>query len=754
MCAITYHTGHHITTRAEVEGLDGQGATLVTNFACQAAAAVTEGHYIHRPRLLELVDDLAVAPLILVVAPAGTGKTYLLSDWAKRTRTLTAWLALDETDRDPAQFWFGVIAALEAVAPGCAGQSQALLRRPDGTTMAVASLLLELEAISGPDVVLIIDDLQLVDDDETIAGSLAQFVQHLPTWLHVVLLSRRQSRLPLGRFRAHGQLGELGYAELRFSHEEAIELASRLLPSMPGDQMELVAHRADGWAACVQFAAIAARSEQAQRDRDLPGIKAEVQVLDYVLHEVLAGEDPDLVGALMEVSVVDRVGPSQAQALTGRADAVDLLLRAEERGLFVHRVGREGWFTLHSLVREALATELGRLSPARLAEQHLRAAQWFEAADELGSALEHYLVAGQTRAALRVLAASEAESYGTGRDTANRRAIAADTAVTTDLEALIDFAWCHLLVNRRQFLELVDQAKWWATTYEPDSPLRPRLNMLAATAAVVNCDWGKSEGLARQALAALGDAWWRDPLGRFGWNLVTREVALSESWDETLEDVRQADLALKRDSRGRVAFEATHALGLALAGQAVDALRVSGGVHYAVEGADMSIPRVEIRAAEALAHLELGDRARALDELESLTETPAEPMFYVRVLSSVVLVEAFLEHGSVEAARDRFEQVRTLVAAEPAGPGAWAWLGRAGTLLALARGEVEEARNWVRNVNDGFWAGACAARVYLAEGNRSAAQAALDDAAPRCVRHEVVQALLSARAAESATMKQ
>ena len=225
------------------------------------------------------------------------------------------------------------------------------------------------------------------------------------------------------------------------------------------------------------------------------------------------------------------------------------------------------------------------------------------------------------------------------------------------------------------------------------------------------------------------------------------KVALSESWDETLEDVRQADLALKRDSRGRVAFEATHALGLALAGQAVDALRVSGGVHYAVEGADMSIPRVEIRAAEALAHLELGDRARALDELESLTETPAEPMFYVRVLSSVVLVEAFLEHGSVEAARDRFEQVRTLVAAEPAGPGAWAWLGRAGTLLALAHGEVEEARNWVRNVNDGFWAGACAARVYLAEGNRSAAQAALDDAAPRCVRHEVVQALLSARAA-------
>ena len=337
----------------------GKEQRLLPVLPAKLRPRINEGHYIHRARLLELVDDLAAAPLILVVAPAGTGKTSLLSDWAKRTRTLTAWLALDETDSDPAQFWFGVIAALEAVAPGCAGQSQGLLRRRDGAMMAVARLLFELEAVSGPDVVLIIDDLQLVDDDKTIARSLAQFVQHLPAWLHVVLLSRRQSRLPLGRLRARGQLGELSYAELRFSHDEAIELASRLLPSMPADQMEIVADRADGWAACVQFAAIAGRSEQAQRDRDLPGVKAEVQVFDYVFQEVLAGEEPDLVDALMEVSVVHRVSPSQAQALTGRADAVDLLLTAEARGLFVQQVAREGWFELHPLVRDAAGERTG-----------------------------------------------------------------------------------------------------------------------------------------------------------------------------------------------------------------------------------------------------------------------------------------------------------------------------------------------------------------------------------------------------------
>ncbi len=537
-----------------------------------------EAHYVYRPRLFELLDELVVEPLTLVVAPAGTGKTTLLSGWGKRTTTLSAWLSLDEADTDPVQFWSGVIAALETSAPGCTGRSRGFLRGRDGVSGAVAKLLIELEASDGPDVVLIIDDLHLVDDEGTISRSLAQFVTHLPRWLHVALLSRRQPQLPLGRLRARGQLGELGYAELRFSRDEAIELVTRLLPSMPADEIASVADRADGWAACVRITAIAARSERAQRGGDLPGVRAELQVLDYVLDEVLAGEDPELVGALMEVSVLQRVSPSLAQALMGRPDAVDVLLRAEARGLFVQRLDREGLFEVHSLVRDALLRELGRLSPDRLAEQHLRAARWFEAADEFALALEHYVLAGRPETVLRVLAANQADSYGKGQGTTIGRSIVAmpETVMTAELEPMIDFAWCHLLVDRRRFLELVDQANWWATMFGSDSILQPRLNILAATAAVVGCDWEKSGDLAHQALTAMGDAWWRDPLGRFGWNLLARGVALSERWDESLEDVRQADLALKRDPQRRVAFEATHALGLALAGHPVDAAQGGG----------------------------------------------------------------------------------------------------------------------------------------------------------------------------------
>ena len=538
---------------------------MIPIFRAKLRPPPSPAHYVDRSRLLRLLDDLIAGPLTLVVAPAGTGKTSLLSGWATKTEKSTAWLSLDETDADAVQFWSGVVAALETVVPQCSKGARARLRRRNGVQDAVAQLLTDLEA-QRPEVVLIVDDLQLVDADAAIAGTLVQFVLHLPTWLHVVLMSRRQPDLPLERLRGRGHLGELHFAELRFSHDEAVELVSRLTPSMRADERRTVAEDADGWAAGLQLAAIASRSEQAQRGRDLPGVGAEIAVVDYVFHEVLAAEDPELIEALTAVAVVDRVNSGLAHALTGRGDAVDILLRAEARGLFVNRLAPEGWFELHSLVREALVTDLSRRAPDRIAELHGRAAQWFDAEGEVVLALEHFHLAGQPDMALRVLAANEAELYDSGRETTIRRAIAAipDSVVLSGLEPMIDYAWCHLLVNRRRFVELVEQSKWWGAQSEVDATISARLTMLESVAAMVNCDWTTAGELARQALTVLGDGWWRDPLGRFGWNQVAREVALSERWDETLDDVRQADISLKRDPHRRIAFEGTHALGLAL----------------------------------------------------------------------------------------------------------------------------------------------------------------------------------------------
>ena len=189
-------------------------------------------HYVRRSRLLELCDEVTRAPLTLVVAPAGTGKTSLVSGWAADSSTPTAWLSLDELDRDGVPFWSQVITALEALAPECGDRALALLRRPRSRADAIDQLLTDLDGEVRPPAMLVIDDFHLVDDDDFVVESLSRFVQNQPSWLRVVLISRREPRLPIDRMRSRGQLGEIRFAELRFSPDEAVELMTRLSPAM------------------------------------------------------------------------------------------------------------------------------------------------------------------------------------------------------------------------------------------------------------------------------------------------------------------------------------------------------------------------------------------------------------------------------------------------------------------------------------------------------------------------------------------
>lgn len=709
-------------------------------------APVVPDHYVRRPRLLRLLDEAVESPLTLVVAPAGLGKTVLLAGWAAETGAATGWLSLDESDRDPFQLWSGVMAALDRLAPGCADAALARLRRPGGLTGVVEELLDGLDTRAGPRAVLIVDDLHFADGDE-VTRSLATFLLHLPSWLRVVGVSRRQPGLPLERMRARGQLGEVNLTELRFSRPEAHEMLARMAPSLTEEWIETTAAQADGWAAGLQFAALAARAAQARGDVDVLAAGDELFVDDYVWREVLASEDRDLVDVLLDVAVVEWVSASLARALTGRQDAGALLVQAEARGLFVSRLGHVGWFELHALVRRALLAELERSAPERLAERHARAARWFQDTGETPKALDHWLAAGRTSDALRLLAATHAELYDSGREATVVRTIAAIPAedATSDLDSMIEYAWCHLLVSRSRFAELVDEMTWWADRSAPGEVTRARLTMLQSMAATIGGDWNEGGRLARRGMAELGKSWWHDPLGRFGWNMVAREVALSESWDEGGDEVREAEHALGRLPERRLAFEGTRALGLALAGRPADALRVAAGVRRAAEVASMTILRAELAVAEAIAHRELGDHGRAVPELEALASTPAETMLFCRVLACAELVRARLDQGDVDEARRVLAAGEALVEAESFGLGGRTWLARAGTLLTLATGDLDTAGRWAGRVEDPFWSGVCAARVHLAGGRRAEASAGLLESTPRCPRHEVVLGLLRAR---------
>lgn len=724
-------------------------------FQSKLRPAVNPAYLVERRRLHALLDEAVAAPLTLVVAPAGSGKTSLLRSWAAASVLPHAWLSLDETDRDPVQLWRGVLAALEGVAPGCAAGCVDLLRLPGGLPEAVGALLDDLESRDGGDggdAVLVLDDLQLVDEEEAVASSLALFIQHLPSWLHVVIASRRDPRLPVHRLRARGQLGEVHFAELRFSYAEATAMLGRLVPSLDAEMLDEVAARAGGWAASLQLAALAARASHAQGDRYLPSHDSDRHYLeDYVWQEILASEPAELVDVLLATSVVDRIDPGLARILASRPDAVEQLARAEARGLFVTRIEPSGAFEMHALVREVLRSLLAKRTPDRFAQLHGWAAGWHEAHGQSVSALEHWLHAGRPRDALRLLAAEVAALSDGGHESTIVRTLAAipEGLVSGDLDATIELAWCQLAVDRRRFLEMVDYLGAWARDdADLDGTRSARLAVLESIAATLRGSWDDGAVLARASLDTLGDAWWLDPLGRFAWSLVARGLALDERWDETGRATRRAVAALTVTPEQRLPLDGIRALGDALAGRPVDALRIVAGARRACEVDNRAVLRVELSLAEAIAHRELGDLGAALPVLTSLLEESTEPAPYARVLAGLELAYARIDGNDLDAARLAFGQAAEVVETEMPGPGTRSWLGRAGAALALAEGEVEEARWWAAQVEDPFWRPICAARVLLATDERGLAVDTLKSAEPRSVRHRVLLDVLGSRATD------
>jgi ATP/maltotriose-dependent transcriptional regulator MalT len=732
------------------QGASGEGAAP-SLLGSRLRAPPRPERYVRRPRLITLLDELVRHPVTLVTAPAGAGKTSLLVDWLSEVTMPVAWASLNETDAKNGQLWSTVTAALRQALPRLADH-RSRTRQPRGAAEAVDLLLAATESLSEPPpTVLVLDDLQALHDADATMASLDLFLRSLPPWLHVVLVDRRIPHLPLDRLRSRGQLGELRFPELRFSPDEAEAMLSNLVPSLSDSDVEQLVRPSEGWAAGIQLTALAARSRQS-RKQDVSQLgDAKLLVSGFVWHEVLAAERPPVIEVLMDTAVVPRMGPGLIHALTSQADPERLLDEAEERGLFVTRLDPTGWFEVHGLIREVLALEAERRDPGRTSAQHARAARWFEEADDTPAALDHWILAGKPRQALRVLAAEVTHLYDAGAEGTIMHALDGipQGVAMADREAQLEYTWCLLLADRDRFLEAVEQmSPTTGGTTDDGTTFHHRLEVLRSISATITGDWNEGARLARRAIDGFGDHARTDWLGRFGWNMVARGVALSECWDDFHPQVQQARVGLGFDSERRQAFEGTRALGLALSGRPARALKVTRRLETEAYP-DRSILRAERSVAEAIAYRELGDRQRAEAALLPLADATIGPVTYVQVLAQSELTRARLDAGDVPAAERAFDLLAQTVRSDCYGPGGSDLLARVGTLLSIAQGHGEDARKWAESVQNSFWQAISLARVHLAHPDHAAAREVLELAAPRSPRQEVIRETLRARAADS-----
>jgi LuxR family maltose regulon positive regulatory protein len=355
-----------------------------------------------RPRLSERLDRGTASKLVLVSAPAGFGKTTLLTEWlaarpaAPAGERLTAWLSLDRGDNDPASFWAYVIAALRTVAPGVGEGALALLDAPQPPPIesVLTTLLNDLGAVAG-EIVLVLDDYHVIDAREVQDG-MAFLLDHLPPWLHVVIASRADPALPLARMRARGELAEIRAAELRFTADEAASYLNELMG------LQLTAHdvaalegRTEGWIAALQLAALSMQGRN-----DVAGFIAgfagdDRYVVDYLAEEVLARQ-PDRVQAfLLQTSILGRLSGPLCDAVTGQGGGKAMLEALDRENLFLVSLDdRRRWYRYHHLFADVLQARLLDEQPGQVPGLHRRASEWYEQNGERSEAVRHALAAG------------------------------------------------------------------------------------------------------------------------------------------------------------------------------------------------------------------------------------------------------------------------------------------------------------------------------------------------------------------------
>ena len=393
---------------------------------------------VSRPRLIARLNEglQAGRKLVLISAPAGFGKTTLVSEWiAALTPTTTgtapapaaspggqpsrrfadtggrgefAWLSLDESDNDPARFLMYFVAALQTLSPSIGAGVLAALqsRQPPPHEALLTALLNEIAAL--PDrVVLVLDDYHALDSPP-IDQALTFLIDHLPPQLQLVIATREDPSIPLARLRARGQLIELRAADLRFTPAEAAEFLNHTMDlGLSADDVAALETRTEGWIAGLQLAALSTqgRSDVASFIGAFTGTHH--FVIDYLLEEVLHQQSAATQSFLLRTSILDRLCGSLCETVllapTGSGQA--MLEYLERANLFIVSLDNDRqWYRYHHLFGELLRKRLGQdLTTEEVAAYHKRASQWYEDHGLLLEAFQHAAAANDIDCAVRLM---------------------------------------------------------------------------------------------------------------------------------------------------------------------------------------------------------------------------------------------------------------------------------------------------------------------------------------------------------------
>ena len=355
----------------------------------------TRPELVSRPRLIEQLNDGLHRKMTLISAPAGFGKTTLVSEWVATCEQPVTWLSLDDGDNDPTRFLTYLIAALQKIDSNMAKGTLSALQspQPPPTEFALTALINEIAAVPEK-IILILDDYHLIEA-QPIHKALNFLLENIPPQMHLVIATREDPLLPLPRLRARGQLTELRAAELRFTSSEAAEFLNQVMGlNLSAENIAALETRTEGWIAGLQLAAISMRGRGDTGNFIKAFTGSHRLVLDYLIEEVLEQQPESIQIFMLQTAILKRLNGSLCDALTGQDNGQQVLETLDRANLFIVPLDDERrWYRYHHLFVDLLRQRLRQTQPEQLSNLHLKASEWFEQKGQWSDAVQHAFAA-------------------------------------------------------------------------------------------------------------------------------------------------------------------------------------------------------------------------------------------------------------------------------------------------------------------------------------------------------------------------
>jgi len=376
-----------------------------------------------RARLVECLGEAEQKVLTIISAPAGFGKTTLLAEWIAKTALPVAWLSLDNGDNDPYRFLSYLIMALESIQEGVGAEAYRYLQssQPVPSHILLAFLINALGRVAEP-YVLVLDDYQFITE-HAVHEMVSYLLDHLPATMHIVISTRADPPLQLGRLRAHDQMLELRTQDLRFTSEEAMEFLNEIMRlELSVENIEALEIRTEGWVVGLKMAALSLRGNKNVNDFIQAFSGSHRYILDYLVEEVLRRQSAHIQTFLLKTSILEKLNGTLCDALmsdelrqTGERSQ-EILEYLERSNLFLIPLDEnKRWYRYHHLFADLLRARLqSTLDALSVAQLHDHASEWYGQNGSVIEAIRHASLASDNERVERLIEQNYMEMVNRG----------------------------------------------------------------------------------------------------------------------------------------------------------------------------------------------------------------------------------------------------------------------------------------------------------------------------------------------------